>query len=339
MKRLTVCLRLAILFAVSLVLFVSTSHAQQKTVALNYSNWFPATTPQSKLAEQWCKDVETRTNGRVKVSYFPGGILTPADQMYDSVINGIADVGTSMTSFTKGRFPLTEVIDLPLGYKSGSQGTYLVNAYYSKFRPKEFDQVKVMYLSTTPPLILHTKTRPVYKLEDLKGLKIRGTGNSVRLVQLLGGTPVGLVMSECYDALAKGVIDGVSAAYDPLQNFRIGEQLKYSMEFNATYVLATYVVMNKQKWASISSEDQKTIEAMNEEYIPKQAAVWDKVDKDAKDWFIARGGKIIQISKEEDARWVKAVSPMIDEYVTSMKAKGLPGEEALKFCRDWLKSH
>ena len=339
MKRLTICSCFAIFVALSVLLFVSSSHAQQKTVTLNYSNWFPATTPQSKLAEQWCKEVEKRTNNRVKVSYFPGGILTPPDQMYDSIINGIADVGTSMTSFTKGRFPLTEVIDLPLGYKSGSQGTYLINAYYKKFRPKEFDQVQVMYLSTTPPLILHTKTKPVYKLEDLKGLKIRGTGNSVRLVQLLGGTPVGLVMSECYDALAKGVIDGVSAAYDPLQNFRIGEQLSYSMEFNATYVLAAYVVMNKQKWASISAEDQKTIEAINEEFIPKQADVWDKVDKDAKEWFINRGGKIIKISKEEDARWTKAVSPMIDEYVTNMKSKGLPGEEALKFCRDWLKSH
>ncbi len=339
MKRLTVCLCFAILFALSVLLFVSSSHAQQKTVTLNYSNWFPATTPQSKLAEQWCKEVEKRTNNRVKVSYFPGGILTPPDQMYDSIINGIADVGTSMAGFTKGRFPLTEVIDLPLGYKSGSQGTYLINAYYKKFRPKEFDQVQVMYLSTTPPLILHTKTKPVYKLEDIKGLKIRSTGNSVRFVQLLGGAPVGLVMSEVYDALAKGVIDGVSAAYDPLQNFRIGEQLSYSIEFSATYVTAAYVVMNKQKWSSISAEDQKTIEAINEEWIIKQANVWDEVDKNAKEWFINRGGKIIKISKEEDARWIKAVSPMIDEYVTNMKSKGLPGEEAVKFCRDWLRSH
>ena len=70
--------------------------------------------------------VEKRTNGRVKPTYYPGGILTPPAQTFDSVMRGIADIGFSMASFSKGRFPLTEVVDLPVGYASATQATRLV---------------------------------------------------------------------------------------------------------------------------------------------------------------------------------------------------------------------
>jgi TRAP-type C4-dicarboxylate transport system substrate-binding protein len=90
---------------------------------LTYSSFFPPTHIQSQLAESWCKEVEKRTEGRVKVQYFAGQTLTKAKQTYDSIVDGIADVGTSALAYTKGRFPVMGAIDLPLGYPSGSAAT------------------------------------------------------------------------------------------------------------------------------------------------------------------------------------------------------------------------
>ena len=138
----------------------------------------------------WCKEVEKRTNGRVKITYFPNGTLTPAAQTYDNVVKGIADIGESVFGYTRGKFPMMAMIDLPLGYSSGVQSTGLINAYYNKFKPKELDEVKVLFVHAHGAGIVHTK-KPVYKLEDLKGMKIRAEGTVVPIVEALGASPVG----------------------------------------------------------------------------------------------------------------------------------------------------
>lgn len=101
----------------------SSSQADEKVTKLKYSNFFPPSHKNSILSEQWGKEIEKRTNGRVKVTYFPGSILTPPTQTYDSVVKGIADIGQSLVGYSPGRFPLTEVLALPLGYSSGIQAT------------------------------------------------------------------------------------------------------------------------------------------------------------------------------------------------------------------------
>jgi len=325
------------LFCFSLVWLTSvTSYAQGKVTTLRYSNFFPPVHKVSLLAEQWCKEVEKRTNGRVKVDYFPGSSLTRPTETYDSLLKGIADIGLSFCSYTAGRFPLTEVIDLPLGYKSGYVGTKMANAYYKKFTPKEFNDVKVIYLHTSPPHRLLTK-KPVNNLEDLKGLKIRSTGTSAKVVQALGGLPVAMPMSEAYDAIKKGVADGVIGPYEPLKGFKLGDVLSYVTEYDSAYVNVAYVVMNKERWNKLPKDIRKTIEQISEEWIEKQGKLWDELDEDAKEFFVQKGGKPITLSKEESARWTKLLRPILDEYVKDKKAQGLPAEKALDFCVDYLK--
>jgi TRAP-type transport system periplasmic protein len=337
MKRLSFCGIVVLAFMLAMP-FVPVSNAQQKVITLNYSNYHGAMNPNSKICEDWSREVEKRTNGRIKINYYPGGTLTPPTQTYDSVVRGIADIGFSMASYNKGKFPLTEVIDLPLGYKTGYSGNKLVNAFYKKFKPKEYDETQVMYLQTTSPMRLFMKSKVINRVEDLKGTKVRGTGTAVRYLELLGAAPVGLPITDTYDALSRGVVDGLGCAFEPLKPFKLAEVVKVGVMYSATYATAGWIVMNKQKWASISPQDQKIIEQINEEWIEKQAKLWDVLDKDGKDLFLQLGGKIITLTPAEDAKWTKAVSPMVDEYVKHMKEKGLPGDEAVKFCVDFLKA-
>lgn len=311
-----------------------------KTVEMTYSIFFPATHGNTILATEWAKEIEKRTNGAVKINMFPGATLTPADQCYDGVVKGISDIGMSVVSYVKGRFPLSEVTDLPLGYKSGKQVTNLMNAYFEKFKPKEFDDVKMMYVHGHGPGILHTCKKPVEKLEDLKGMKIRCTGTSMKVAAALGATPVAMPQTETYDALQRGVAEGVLSPIETLKGWKFAEVVKYTTQnFGSAYSIMFFVAMNKKKWEALPKDVQETIEKINKEWIVKTGEGWDKFDKEGTEYALSKGNKIIPLSKEEDARWAAQMKPVFDEYVKSMKEKGLPGEEALKFCQEWLKQH
>lgn len=320
-------------------LLVGVGSSQVKAVELTYSTFFPAPHIQAVLAVEWAKQVEKRTNGAVKVTVFPGGTLTPATQCYDGVVKGISDIGMAVLSYTPGRFPLMEVIDMPLGYKNGTQATRLINAFYKKFQPKELSDTKVMFLMAHGPGIVNTK-KPVNKLEDLKGMKIRCTGTSSKVVTHLGATPVAMPQTEAYDALQKGVVDGVMSPIETAKGWKFAEVVKYhTMNYGSAYSLGFFVVMNKSKWDALPKDVQANIEKLNQEWIEKSAQAWDQSDKDGLEYTKSKGNQVIYLSKPEEERWVKMVYPILNEYVTAMKAKGLPGEEALKFCQDWLRQN
>jgi len=323
----------------SVFLWPAFCFAQQKTITLRYSNFFPAPHKNSILADQWCKEVEKRTDGKVKINYLPGATLTPPDQTYDSVERGIADIGLSLFGYTMGKFPMMLAIDLPMGYKSGHVATRMINEYYKKFKPKELDEVKVMYLSAHGPGLLNSK-KPVTKLEEYKALKTRATGQVAQLVTALGGAPVGMPMTEAYDSLSKGVVEAVMCPAEALKGWKLGEVVgNTTQDFGCAYSSGFYVVMNKAKWNSLSPDVQATIEKINEEWIEKQGKLWDEIDREGYEFVKARGNKIISLSPEENARWAQAAHPVIDNYAKMLKSKNLPGDEAIGFIQSYLKEH
>jgi TRAP-type C4-dicarboxylate transport system substrate-binding protein len=339
MRKFTVCVTTVFILLFLLVIICPVAHAQQKVVKINYSTFWATTHRFFQLDEEWCKEIEKRTNGTVKITPFAGGTLTPFPQTYDSVVKGIADMGESVLAYTKGRFPLMEVTDLPIGHKSGYASTKLMNELFAKYKPKEFNDVKVMYFHTHPPAVLHSK-RPVNNLEDVKGMKIRSTGVSAKIVKELGGTPVAMPISEVYDALSKGIIDGNLQTWEAMHGHRLGEILHYTTECNkAAISTGFFIVMNKNKWNSLTPEQQKIIEQVNQEFIEKQGKLWDEQEKMAKDWTInvlKKGHKVIVLPPEEQNRWAEKVKVSLDEYVADANKLGLPGEEVLKFSIGYL---
>jgi TRAP-type C4-dicarboxylate transport system substrate-binding protein len=310
---------------------------QEKAVSLNYSIHFPAPHTVTALAREWGKEVEKRTDGKVKVTVFPGGTLLAPDKCYDGVVKGIADIGFAVPALTRGRFPLTEIIDLPLGYRSGMGATRLINDYYQKFKPKEFDDVQIMYLQAHGPAILHSK-RAVNKIEDFKGLKVRCTGLAAKIVMGLGGAPVAMPVGEAYDALSRGVVDASLGSMEALEGWRWAEVAKFSTEGTGfANTTAFFVFMNKKKWNALSPDAQKAIEKINQEWVEKEGKNWDAIDKAGREFGLKMGSKIITLSKEENERISKALKPLFDEYLKKMKDNGLPGEEVLDFCVNRLK--
>jgi len=319
--------------------FMSPVTADAASVKLTYSNFFPPGHIQSKLAESWCKEVEKRTNGQVVVEYFPGQTLTKARQMYDGVVEGLSDVGFALFAYTRGRFPVMAGVDLPLGYSSGTVATKVVNAVYNKFQPKELMDTKVMYLHAHGPGLIHTKSKPVRKMEDMKGLKFRGHGTSAAVVKALGGTPVPKPMPETYQMLQKGVVDGAVYPFEANKGWKLGEVTRFATaDFTAAYTTSFFVVMNKDKWNSISAANQKIIEQINMEWADKHGEAWDTSDAKGIVFFLNQGGQIIGLDAKEGARWKKAVAPIIEDYKADMDKKGLKGTEIVEFTIKTLNS-
>ena len=329
-----------LIFCVGLALgFMSPVTAEAASVKLTYSNFFPPGHIQSKLAESWCKEVEMRTNGQVVVEYFPGQTLTKARQVYDGVVEGISDVGFSVLAYTRGRFPVMSAVDLPLGYTSGTVATKVINEVYKKFMPKELMDTQVMYLHAHGPGLIHTKSKAVHKMEDMKGLKFRGHGTSALVVKALGGTPVSKPMPETYQMLQKGVVDGAVYPFEANKGWKLGEVTRFATaDFTAAYTTSFFVVMNKDKWNAISAANQKIIEQINMEWADKHGEAWDTSDAKGIVFFLNQGGQIIGLDAKEGERWKKAVAPIIEDYKANMNKKGFKGDELVDFTIKTLNS-
>ena len=335
-KSISVLMTVAVFAAVFVFTYVPS--AKGEAIKLTYSNFFPPTHVQSKLADAWCKEVEKRTNGEVKVEYYPGQTLTKARQCYDGVVSGLSDVGMSVLGYTRGRFPLMEVCDLPLGYPNGHVATALVNSVYEKFRPKELSDTMVMYLTAHGPGLLHTKGKAVRKMEDLTGLKIRSHGTSAKVVKALGGTPVTMPMPETYQALQKGVVDGAVYPLEANKGWKLGEVIDYcTKNISSSYTTTFFVVMNKDKWNSLPPKIQQTIQEINTEWIAKHGEAWDESDEAGTAFLESLKREFIEQDAAEAQRWREAVQPILKEYADAMKEKGLPGEEALTYAQETLK--
>jgi len=327
------CSSKAVIFCFVLIFISSAAHA----VTLTYSTFFPPTHIQAITSENWCKEVEKRTDGRVKVQFFPGQTLTRAPQTYEAITDGIADIGVAALAYTQGRFPVMASLDNPLGYASGEVATKAANALYEKLQPSEFSGTKIMYFHAHGPGYIHTRKIPVKVLEDLKGQRIRSTGMSAKIITALGGTPVSMAMPDTYQSLQRGVVDGSFHPVETNKGWNMGEVVQYmTIAKPAAYTTTFYVAMNKDKWNMISPDDQKIIEAINQEWAMKHGEAWDSSDKDGMAFFKEKGGTVITLDEAESKRWSGAVQPVITDYIKLLDGMNVDGKGVFDFINSFI---
>jgi TRAP-type C4-dicarboxylate transport system substrate-binding protein len=334
---------LSLVIVCATILFFSpfgTVDSQAKTIELTYSSLFPAQYGLGKAATAWAEEINKRTKGRVKITMYHSGTLTNAPNCYEGVVNGISSIGQSVLAYTRGRFPLMEVIDLP-GYPLNAVVTTRVaDDLYRRFMPKEFADTHVLYLHAHIPGTISTVKKPVRTLEDLKGLKIRSTGLAAKILEALGGTPVAMPVGEQYDAMRKGVVDGTWASPNMLKGWKVAQVANYStMVFDVGYVSAFFIAMNLDKWNSLPKDIQKIFTEVSEEWVEYTGNVWNQIEIEGYQFAEKGGHTFIYLSRDEQARWGKAVKPLMNNYVNAMGAKGLPGQEALNYRQQLIEKY
>lgn len=315
---------IALLLVVFVLVFaVHSMPRAAESIKMKAANYLPVTHKMSLLTGWFCDEVKSRSNGRLEITYYPGGTLLSPVKMFEGVVTGIADMGFSHVSYTRGRMPMMEIFELPLGLPSGWVATGVSSDFFDKFKPKEWNDVQVLYVTNPGPLILQTVSKPVRTLEDLKGLKVRATGQMTDVIKALGAVPVPLEMPDCYDALRRTVIEGITVDLSTLKYWKFAEVVK---NVTAMWQLGSgytfYFVMNKDKWNALPADLKKIVTDVAYEARMKQAALWNEMDLEGIDVFKTAGGQMIPLSDAEAARWIKAVQPVFGDYKKAMVGKG-----------------
>jgi TRAP-type transport system periplasmic protein len=334
-KKRSAKMKRMVIFATLVVLSVVFSFSQAFSappIEIKWANYFPVPAMQSKICEQFIKDIEAKTQGKVKFTFFPAGTLLTAPKMYDGVVQGIADIGWSNVSYTLGRFKITETLDLPLGFPNAWVANHVANDFYKKFKPKDWDKVHVIAMHSSPVNVVMTSNKPVDELADLKGMNIRGQGYIGDVVAALGATPRAIATPETYDAFLKKVIDGVYLPMETMRAFRLAEVSKYVTEcWPIGQVYTFYLVMNKDTWNKLPADVKKVFDEYP--FEDKLAATWNDIDIDGKKLGMEKNVRFVQLAPEEGKKWIHAADTVVEKYVKNMVAQGYKESEV----RGWIK--
>jgi TRAP-type C4-dicarboxylate transport system substrate-binding protein len=276
---------------------------------------------------KWADNLEKQSGGRITVKRFPGSQMGPVQQHYDFARTGQADVAWFLHGGTPGRFPLTELINLPYLAGSAEIGTKVLNdsELRSKYLDAEHRGVKVLLLLTHQPGNVHTTRKPIRTVDDMKGLRLRFASPTIRdFVAALGATPVGVAPTEQVEQLQKGTIDGVFIDYGGAGiAFKMGGVVKYSTEMYS-YVTSFGVVMNEDYWNKLPP-DLKELLTKSMTGVEKDVGeAWDALDVPGKKALVDGGGEAIRLSPAENEKFRKIGSDVTDAKLKELEGKNMP---------------
>jgi TRAP-type C4-dicarboxylate transport system substrate-binding protein len=319
---------LVMILALFIAVAVFPMEVKAAPIKLTYANFPPASTFPCVQMERWAKEVEKRTNDEVKIQTFPGGTLLAAKNIFDGVISGTADIGNFAMSYQPGRFPVSEAVDLPIGFKNAKVASLVLYDLIEKYKPKEFEKVKILTLFTCPPADFMT-SKPVKTLADLKGMELRVSGTGVDMIKALGAVPVAMPQSETPEAIQKGVVKGMVSSMEILKDFNFAAYCPYATEANL-YVVSFAVVMNMDKWNALSPAVKKVFDDLR---VEQAAWTGDYVDNHVKEALVWSKEKynhqIFSLPAKDKAEITKLLDPMVQDYVKRVSAQGIPGDKII----------
>jgi TRAP-type C4-dicarboxylate transport system substrate-binding protein len=309
---------------------IMASGAMAQEVTLKLHQFLPAQANVPKLIlDVWADKIEAASEGRIKVDRFPSMQLggTPPE-LLDQAIDGVADVVWTVVGYTPGRFPTTEVFELPFMVEDARAASC---AYWTMFEEHmedtEFKGVKILGTWVHGPGMFHTAD-PVETPVDLEGMKIRGGSRLVnQLLTLAGATPVGMPVPAVPEGLSKGVIDGTTIPWEVTAALKIPELVENHTEFEgrALYNLTFVLAMNEGVFNGMSADLQTIVEdnsGMN--FSVFAGGTQSDADGPAREIAVEMGNNIVTVS--DTSEWQALINPLYGTWVADMKGKGLDGQ-------------
>ncbi len=332
------------LVALAALLAAGAVHAQQ-TFTLRLHQMLPsqATIPAKAIAP-WAQKVEADSGGRIKVQLFHAMQLGGAPpQLFDQARDGVVDITWTVLGYTPGRFPKTEVFELPFMSGSAEQSSKAIQEYVEKFAADEFREVKLIAVHTHGPGLFHTK-QPVTGLESLRGMKIRGGSRIINnMLTKLGATPVGMPVPAVTEALSKGVLDGTTIPWEVAPPLKVHELVKNHTTFAGTAGLYTQTFafsMNRAAYNKLPDDLKKVID--NNSGIEVAALfgrAMDEGDKLGRELAVNAGNNIVALDMAETQRWRRTAAAVEADWVKEMAGKSIDGTTLIKEAQALIAKH
>jgi TRAP-type C4-dicarboxylate transport system substrate-binding protein len=309
-----------------------------EVIRLNLSHCMSAASNPQKLYEYYADKIYERTNGRVLITVYPSGVLTPPGQHFEAAKSGVVDIVHHSLPYTPGMFPVVD-ISLPLPAENVWVYAHAAADFASQFKLGEVQELADVhflgYTAFTGPYYIVTCDKPVLSTEDLEGLNLRAIGSQMDVVKAWGGTPVSVPMGEVFDALSKGVIDGGLLPAEALKGYKFADVVKYLTPPPRIWYNIGMLVMNLETWNSLSKDIQDVFTETAEDLLEWDARVWWYNDLDGMQYFLSLPGReVLEVPSGEQAAWVAGAMPAMDTYIAGVSALGLPGADYIEYLED-----
>ena len=320
---------------------LSMQAARAETITLRFMHYVsPESANPKYFLGPWAEKIARISGGRLKIEIYPfmqlGG--KPAE-IFDMVRDGAIDGGWITPGYQPGRFPKTEVLELPFVVtKSAEEASKAAWVYSQKHLLVDFAEVHLIAVHMTGAGVIHKKGGPVVTVEDLKGLKLRGPSRAATtLLEELGAVPIGMPVPAFPEALSKGVVDGGAITWELAPSLKLGELTDSHTDVagdRALYNLFLAWGMNKARYEALPEDLQAILDA-NSGFM---ASAWagraqDQGDAIGRQAMVDAGNAITVLSEEESARIRLAADKVIAAWVRDTTAKGLDAEALLRDAR------
>jgi TRAP-type C4-dicarboxylate transport system substrate-binding protein len=312
--------------------------ADEPVVTLKLAHFLPAhSVTQADFLKPWTEKITQESNGRIQFQFYPSMQLggTPP-QLVDQVRDGVADIVWTLPGYSSGRFPLTAAFELPFMSKSSEASSQAMWDFLEKHGQKEFADMHLLATHLTDGALVHTTDKPIHKLADFRGLKLRAANRTAaKTIGLLGATPVAMPVPQVPEALSKGVVDGAVLPWDVVPALKLHELVKYHTEtapgMPALMHTALIVAMNNNTYDNLPDDLKKVIDANSGRALSREAGrIWDnQVVETGHKLAESRGNEIYVLSAEEQAKWMKATSRVSEGWIEEVEDKGYENGEAL----------
>lgn len=319
------------LVAAGLLAAVALQPALAADVTLRFHQFLPpqATIP-SKAIKPWADKVEKESGGRIKVQLFPtmqlGG---KPPELFDQAKDGVVDIVWTVLGYTPGRFPKTEAFELPFTTGLAEPASRAFEEFVQKYAMDEFKDVHLIAVHVHGPGLFHSLT-PINKLEDLKGMKVRGGSRVINIMlDQLGATPVGMPVPAVGEALSKGVITATTIPWEVVPTVKVQQIAKNSTGFSGgkgLYTQTFAVVMNKASYDKLPPDLKKVIDANSG--MAAAALFGHAMDEGDKVGLAAAqkaGNNIVTLDAAETQRWMRAANGTRAIWFKEVASQGLDG--------------
>ncbi|MGM0700784.1 MAG: TRAP transporter substrate-binding protein [Pseudomonadota bacterium] len=316
--------RIALTSALTSALMATPALAEATTLRIAHV-WPGGSLIDEELFQAWAESVEEASEGRLEVEVYPSQTLAKSDKTYESAVSGIADVGASAQGYTAGRFPLTQVVELPGVSASGRQGACILQSLYDQGHlDEEYSDTHPLFLFTTGPGYLHTKERLIETPEDLAGLRLRRPTPLVGdMFERLDAQAVGMPAPDVFTAMQRGVVDGLSFNWEGMKTFRLNELASYHTEV-PLYDLSLFATMSQRTYNDLPQDLQQVIDDHSGlEWSLRAADVYDELIRQGRQEAKEAGHEFLVIEDAlEHPEWGPVLQETIDRYLEET------GEEA-----------
>ncbi len=310
--------------ALLLALALGAAHAEGQPIVLKFSHFLgPTSFFQLDVVEPWAKDLEAKTNGRVTVEIHNGGSgLGKVTEQASQVKAGSVDIALGLRGAEGDRFPGSSIIELPFAAPTAAIGSRaLWTLYADGTLADEYKDYKVLALFVHNPGLIHTTSKRVVTLGDLKGLRLRSPSKTVAAALAhAGAVPVVLQVNDVMPAVKEGKIEGIVTNWgNPLQGFN--DYMKFHTD-TKFYTSAFFVVMNRSTYDGLPTDIRAALDSISgEAWVAKFGPYWDKWDEPVRAGASAPGHEVIVPDGVAMAQWQEGLKPVTDRYLAELGAR------------------